>query len=345
MQCTYQKQDGSTCTREAMSDRGSCILHEDWELKSEEETDKIFYKEIEEGIGDFEGCVLFNIDLQGQTFEFGMDFSRSLIHGHATFLGSTVKGDMLFDEAAIDGGVWFIGSLIDGDISFSQARVGCSAWFTGATIKGEVSFDRARLKEWAMFDKAKIHGNARFSNVTIEGDASFEEAVLMDDVLFYRSDIHSLTFREARFIKMGAQEEASRTAKIIQERIGNRELADYHFYYEMIARRKQKNRAIKWLESPIQYIFGYGVKPFRVIVWWLSVVIVLAFVYWLGHGVQEATSFWEHLYFSVVNSATPGYGGYHPEPGVFQNLATFQAIFGTFMWAAFIVTFARKFMR
>ncbi|MFC1980697.1 ion channel [Chloroflexota bacterium] len=52
-----------------------------------------------------------------------------------------------------------------------------------------------------------------------------------------------------------------------------------------------------------------------------------------------------NLYFSVVTSATPGYGGYKPEPGGFQILATIQAIFGTFMWAAFIVTFARKFMR
>jgi hypothetical protein len=44
-------------------------------------------------------------------------------------------------------------------------------------------------------------------------------------------------------------------------------------------------------------------------------------------------------------AATPGYGGYKPVPGFYQNLASFEAIFGTFMWAAFIATFARKYMR
>ena len=99
------------------------------------------------------------------------------------------------------------------------------------------------------------------------------------------------------------------------------------------------------LGLPIQYIFGYGVHPFWVIGWWLLVVVALTFVYWLGDGVQGANSFWENLYFRVVTAATPGYGGYHPKAGGVQILATLQAIFGTFMWATFIVTFARKFMR
>jgi hypothetical protein len=49
--------------------------------------------------------------------------------------------------------------------------------------------------------------------------------------------------------------------------------------------------------------------------------------------------------FSIVTTATPGYGGYIPAPGLYQGLASFEAIFGTFMWAAFIATFARKYMR
>jgi hypothetical protein len=58
-----------------------------------------------------------------------------------------------------------------------------------------------------------------------------------------------------------------------------------------------------------------------------------------------ADSFLEYFYFSVVTAATPGYGGYKPAPGFYQGLASIEAIFGTFMWAAFIATFARKYMR
>ena len=99
------------------------------------------------------------------------------------------------------------------------------------------------------------------------------------------------------------------------------------------------------MELPVQYIFGYGVHPWRVIATWLLTVFSLAFVYWLGNGVEAADSLVEYIYFSVVTAATPGYGGYKPVPGFYQGLATFEAIFGTFMWAAFIATFARKYMR
>lgn len=56
------------------------------------------------------------------------------------------------------------------------------------------------------------------------------------------------------------------------------------------------------------------------------------------------------FYFSVAAVATPGYGGYYPKPAIwglpsYQILATFEAIFGTFMWVAFIATFARKYIR
>ncbi|MFC1907500.1 ion channel [Chloroflexota bacterium] len=179
-----------------------------------------------------------------------------------------------------------------------------------------------------------IERNAQFYHATIEGDAWFD-----------RANIGSLTFVKTIFGKAKTQENACRAAKVTQERNGYRDLADYHYYREMEAKRKQKRLLVKLLELPIQYIFGYGVKPFRLITWWLCVVIALALAYWLGNGVLEATTFWEHLYFSVTTSATPGYGGYDPKPGLYQNLATLQAIFGTFMWAAFIATFARKFMR
>jgi len=40
-----------------------------------------------------------------------------------------------------------------------------------------------------------------------------------------------------------------------------------------------------------------------------------------------------------------GYGGYKPKPGIYQGLASFEAIFGTFMWAALIATSAREYMQ
>ena len=50
-------------------------------------------------------------------------------------------------------------------------------------------------------------------------------------------------------------------------------------------------------------------------------------------------------YFSIVTAATPGYAGYTPASGLYTLIAGAQAIFGTFMWAAFIATFTRKWQR
>ncbi len=171
--------------------------------------------------------------------------------------------------------------------------------------------------------------------MTIGGDASFDRTKIGG----------KLEFKYTTFKKPEAQEEACRTAKSIWSKLGARDEEDYYHYREMEAKRKQKNLIIKILELPIQYVFGYGVYPFRVIATWLLTVFCLAFVYWMGNGIEGAGSLLGYIYFSVVTAATPGYGGYNPKPGFYQGLASFEAIFGTFMWAAFIAIFARKYMR
>jgi hypothetical protein len=53
----------------------------------------------------------------------------------------------------------------------------------------------------------------------------------------------------------------------------------------------------------------------------------------------------DYIYFSIVSAAIPGYGGLNPKVGIYRGIAGFEAILGTFMWAAFITTSARKYMR
>ena len=362
--------------------------------------------------------------------------------GYASFHNAKIGGDASFHNTKIGGGVSFYGAEIDGAVFFPDAEIGGGASFDEAEIGGDAWFMRAKIRGAASFDKAKIRGNALFYDVEIGGDASFREAEIDNDTSFNRAKIGGnawfmrakiggldasfsaiqiigeMNFKDATFKFPKPQEEACRTARKTQERIGDRVSADYHFYREMEAKRKRKYKtyslkpilklirklklekliskhinffeailklmhklglkklidkpiydkivylrgntrtdieleffekkiSIYWgfLELPVQYIFGYGVHPWRVIATWLLTVFSLAFVYWLGNGVEAADSLVECIYFSVVTAATPGYGGYRPNPGFYQGLASFEAVFGTFMWAAFIATFARKYMR
>ena len=111
------------------------------------------------------------------------------------------------------------------------------------------------------------------------------------------------------------------------------------------------NFIVEFLELPVQHIFGYGTKWERVLIAMLVVVVGLAVVFWAGHGIESvdvgegAVSFWDSLYFSVITVTTLGYGDFHPEPGLYRFLASSEAVFGAFMWAAFIAIFARKYTR
>jgi len=117
--------NGKKCNRKVLpsSNKGFCILHEDWNLKSEEETRREFYKEIEEEIRDFRGCILPEVDLSERI----------------------LKGDINFDEATIEGNVIFDGATIEGDVRFNRARI--KKRFGYATIGGNAYFEAVKKME------------------------------------------------------------------------------------------------------------------------------------------------------------------------------------------------------
>ena len=373
--CEYKSLFGWECKEEALPNSKYCILHVD--LPEDEESDefkrinelkeKRVKEKISNGDFNFDGAKLYMIHF------------TSKVERHLSFNGAVIREDALFNGAEIGGNALFNGAEIGKNASFRQAKIRGTAKFIRAKIGEKVSFMDAEIGEYTIFNRAAIGGDALFVGAKMGRNVFLKEAEIDGDVTFDCTEIKgACSFKDAEFKIPKAQEEACRTARITQERKGDRVLADYHFYREMEAKRKQKykkyslkpilklmrkvrlerlvgkhikslekERSIYWgfLELPVQYIFGYGVHPWRVITTWLVTVFCLALVYWMGNGVVAAESFLDYLYFSVVTAATPGYGGYKPAPGGYQLLASFEAIFGTFMWAAFIATSARKYMR
>jgi Ion channel len=147
---------------------------------------------------------------------------------------------------------------------------------------------------------------------------------------------------------------------------GNRDEEECHFYREMEAKRIQKGirgnsglglcgclKTDTWsfwkffFHDVIEYffvqkIFGYGVHPFWLFGWWLALVVAFAVIYSIEGGIEqpEAKQWYDYLWFSIATAATPGYALYKPVD-LFKFVAGIEAILGTFMWAAFITTFAR----
>lgn len=381
--CGYKFRDGKQCEEEALPNANYCILHTELPIdeKSEEfkEIEKLKEKKVKEktkkGDFNFEGVKLVNVD-----------FSKKEIKEEVNFTNASIKKDVSFDLAKVKKTVWFIGVKIGGNISFREVVLDRDVTFSKAEINGHVSFGLARVNDGVYFESAKIDGDVtfmdakidlvvnlngakikgslNFMNAEIKGVALFEGLEIGWNASFYRTQFSRraffefgqiggrLTFENAKINNPEDQETAYRKAKKIYEDLGDRARADYYFYHEMAARRKQKKHFFNFLEFIfIQCIFGYGTRWLHVLITWFVVVLACAIIFWKFNGVvnadtlETASCFWQNIYFSIVTATTLGYGDYQPKLGIFQILASAEAIFGTFMWAAFIVIFARKYMR
>jgi uncharacterized protein YjbI with pentapeptide repeats len=294
-----------------------------------------------------------DIEIINSEFEGFVDFSNCIFEKPASFKntsfmdvrfdGASFSGDAMFDNASFRS-ARFIGT------SFRYAGFSKTSFrfadFDGASFDGYTWFTRASF-EFARFVGASFSRHASFWKASFCRDASFKYALFNGEFL---------TFTDASFAEPHPQEYACRKAKNVLEKNGDREEAGYNFYLEMDGKRRQKPWYIRYPEFVfIQMIFGYGVHPFRLMFCWLLAATIFALFYALKGGIisklpasslpEPISYFVECFYFSIVTAVTPGYGKYELTSWIYQVVASFEAIFGTFMWAAFIATFARKYMR
>ena len=109
---------------------------------------------------------------------------------------------------------------------------------------------------------------------------------------------------------------------------------------------------LEWLF--VQKIFGYGVYPVQLFIWWLIIVAMFASSYAYGHIINGATNLLDYFKVSFAISIAPGYiatiinpegTGYSFNAPFYQAVAIAETVVGTFLWASFIATFAKKYMR
>ena len=314
------------------------------------------------------------------TFKLDAYFAETTFREDADFIGTTFNG-AYFIKAAFRGNASFADTTFSDGGDFIETTFDEGVRFRGATFREDADFIGTTFNR-ADFIEATFRGYANFIETVFRRSADFSRAEFRQDADFGGAEFKGeiLTFKDAFFAAPASQEDACRRAKNVLEKNGNREDAGYHLYREMEGKRKQKESDYRYFDyesllfckgikvSPwkltdllnylrynifeylfIQVIFGYGVHPFRLWGCWWIVVGLFALLYWMRGGINSTTNqplnFLDYLWFSITVAVTPGFAGYKPAPGFYQVLAGIEAIFGTFMWAAFITTFARKFSR
>ncbi|HII84882.1 MAG TPA: hypothetical protein HA271_08670 [Methanobacterium subterraneum] len=353
------------CTGKALGESDYCILHID--LPDDLESDEFAYinnlkqQEVEKkksnGDFNFKGVKLFEGNFNNINTPGDVIFTKTMITGVFDCSNSEIKGDFWFDQGIVDGHVFIENSLIGGSFSFYRGRIGGNlsfdetiigkyAWFEELDVEGETSFNHSKIGASLSFKGSHIRENVSFYSAQIGGSAWFIGALLDGSTWFDLSEFKGgLNFRNAVFKDFKGQERACRTAKTIWERIGDREKADYHFYHEMEAKRRQKPIFIRYPELIVQYPFGYGVHPSRLLFTFVGVMFCFALVFWVMGNSYSTDAFLEKLKFSFLTMIIPAYGVINAKTGLIGVFTIIEAFIGAFTWPTFIVTFARKYMR
>lgn len=327
--------------------------------------------------------VIVNGDLDIRNLDLEKDEEGfSITNSPITIRHSLICGTVYLTTGIFKGNVDFLGSLFGCDAYFYESKLDGSI-FQQSIFNGIANFRNTEFISNAYFNESIFYSDANFYQSQFNGGAFFNWCQFLDYINFGGSRVKgdAFSFKDALFKDPSAQEEACRRAKIICEKHGNRELAAYHFYREMEAIRKRKgffsgryfplpvmDRSIRtenwsmiksflWYDVIeyvfVQGIFGYGVHPKRLMISWGGIVIAFGVLYWIGDGLNEATQLFDHLKFSLAVAIAPGYiatiispgsPGYSLRPE-YQAVAIIETILGTFLWASFIATFAKKYMR
>jgi hypothetical protein len=347
------------CIHTEYEDSGFCILHTPFPEKDKNpqkydlliSVKKDFVEQlIANELYNFEGAILFSFFKKQTTFTKDLCFIDAVIEGNIELRDSNMQGNLNFN-----------GIKIKGDADFNNSEIYGDAQFNRANFLRDVNFDHSKIHKHLSFTDAYIGSNLSFDHATIEGSSSFRKVKISGEV----------SFEETIFgKKSNAKEECCRLAKQYYIKIGDRDKEDIYYFMEMVAKRKQKKPWRKYPELIIQHIFSYGTRWAKAAAAWLIIVIFFGLTYYFIDGInygtneinsnqkisQEIKSVWNFSltdlynilicqYFSIVTATTLGYGDIKPLTSLAKLIAGIEAIFGTFMWAAFIAVFARKFMR
>jgi hypothetical protein len=293
-------------------------------------------------------------------------FDYATVNGNAWFEKVILEGDGCFKRVTIKGSAHFEGATFYRRAKFTEAKIGVNADFKNAKLKELAGFgginvgnylefqNKAEIEGPVNFILAKIGAGAVFNEITIKQDCYFEQVEIGENCSFEAADLRNdlrlsllnvkgeLSFRDASFVLPQVEERACRIAKQNCEVRGARQDADYYFYREMVARRRQRPWPVRygeWLfiQSPTKY----GTSPPRLFATWglLGVIFGAALAYESGLGLNFLNG--------LAAIFAPGYALALTSGSdiVYKSITVIETILGAFFWGAFILVFSRRYMR
>ena len=302
----------------------------------------------------------------GATFKGQASFDEATFKEHASFNDATFREYVSFDKATFNGHASFIRATFKVFVSFSATFKG-NALFAGAT------FELANFG--GKGEKCKFYSELSFSNTEFRRGlligipsecfklpSAEAEACRVQRIYYEREgrkdDADRMFARERRALRKAEVEEAKANVRKVKEglkrlvasspRKVERIKAELKAWFDLI--KATSKYLLAKGKSSLEFFIAdltceYGTNWKRPVISWIFLVFfIFPLLYFILGGITKVSSPLDYLYFSIVTATTLGYGDLQPI-GWCRLIASTEAIFGTFMWAVFLVVFARKYMR
>jgi uncharacterized protein YjbI with pentapeptide repeats len=294
----------------------------------------------------------FIADFRGAIFGDGADFLRATFRGSASFHGAIFSDETNFRKATFS---------MSAD--FRKATFSSFADFSDATFRNNIDFDYVTFGD-VKFAMAKFNGDtltfrmAKFAFPNAQEDACRRaKNVLAKAGNRDEEEYHFYREMEAKRVQKGNRKYWGdaidwNLAKVVWKR--NREYSGVGLRalsYVFFETDKWSWWGYLWYDGVewifAQLMFGYGVYPKRLAVSWFVIVLLFTGLYYSGQILSDASK-WDYLTASFGTAIAPGYIAVilnKIDSQSYQAAAMVETLLGTLLWAGFIATFAKKYMR
>ena len=321
-------------------------------------------------------------DFSEAKFSREADFRGIICIEHTYFSRSTFLQEANFEFSKFLGPADFVQVKFDKAAKFRNSEFSDIAFFNYTRVRSKANFEGARFLRAIYFQQIEL-GTVQLANTNIESVnlTNVEWASNYKNTYEKSAEKRKIHKHVKKFDRLEIMqiykiaEQVYRKVKTSYHRTGNYDLAGEFYYREMECKRKQirfqDTNILGKLFRRVGYNFlrffcGYGEKPWRVIGFSLLLTLVLAGVFMFA-GINDSdgnplvkyqlsfkssnwswklvTDYMTCFYYSVITFTTLGYGDVRPCVGAARYISMFEAFFGAFSLAVFVLTFGRKMMR
>jgi len=253
-------------------------------------------------------------NFEASGFQKSVAFTDSWFNQDAIFSYSYFGEQTDFNYGKFNGRIKFGNTYFNENISFFESDFNNSADFTASEFNGSSDFSNSKFKEFAYFSLTNYHGpvdfgqgyfgkeayfldscfdnNLSFINRQFSRDAVFEGTRIKGVLFLKRASYNKLYIRWFNIKKLDYDDSAYLYLLENFKKLGYYEDFDSCYYEYRIEHRKQPwpgtHPFVKYLDTFLQYSYGYGKKPLNPLLWSLLVIAIFGFFWtWVGLGKQD----------------------------------------------------------